>query len=192
LDDDVLQRYFDGELSELEQESVKQRLSAHDEHVLRGLSRLHDMMVASAEEAGRDVDSNALFTRISRGVEEERRLGRGPELTVVPGTVRVKDRSTFWVVSAAVVAAAATLLLVLSPRATTPDEDLTATTGSTEGSVTVVEEEPAVTAMIEAPPGTEVEEVDFGTSTGTVFAVEGPAGQPLAVVWINDEETGRW
>ena len=36
--------------------------------------------------------------------------------------------------------------------------------------------------------GSEVVEVDFGANTGTVFEVAGQAGQPLAVVWISDEE----
>ena len=41
--------------------------------------------------------------------------------------------------------------------------------------------------VIEAPPGSEVEVVDFGSNTGTVFAVKGEAGEPLAVVWLSDE-----
>jgi hypothetical protein len=36
--------------------------------------------------------------------------------------------------------------------------------------------------------GSEVLEVDFGEYAGTVFKVEGAAGQPLSVVWISDEE----
>jgi hypothetical protein len=38
--------------------------------------------------------------------------------------------------------------------------------------------------------GTEVLKVDFGPNTGTIFEVEGGAGQPLAVVWIDEEEVG--
>jgi hypothetical protein len=33
-------------------------------------------------------------------------------------------------------------------------------------------------------------EVDFGANTGTIFEVEGGAGESLAVVWIDDEEVG--
>jgi hypothetical protein len=38
--------------------------------------------------------------------------------------------------------------------------------------------------------GTEVLEVDFGSNAGTIFNVEGGAGESLAVVWIDDEEVG--
>jgi hypothetical protein len=33
-------------------------------------------------------------------------------------------------------------------------------------------------------------EVDFGANTGTIFNVEGGAGESLAVIWIDDEEVG--
>ena len=49
--------------------------------------------------------------------------------------------------------------------------------------------DPNVTSIDEAR-GTEVVEVDFGENSGTVFNVEGGAGQPLAVVWIDDEGVG--
>ena len=42
--------------------------------------------------------------------------------------------------------------------------------------------------IVEAPQGSEVEEVDFGDNVGTVFEVEGEAGEPIAVVWIMDDE----
>jgi hypothetical protein len=38
--------------------------------------------------------------------------------------------------------------------------------------------------------GSEVVEVDFGANTGTIFEVEGGAGESLAVVWIDDEQVG--
>jgi len=40
-----------------------------------------------------------------------------------------------------------------------------------------------------APAGSEVLAVDFGSSTGTAFSVEGDVGQPVAVLWISAEET---
>jgi hypothetical protein len=36
--------------------------------------------------------------------------------------------------------------------------------------------------------GSEVVKVDFGSNTGTIFEVEGGAGESLAVVWIDEEE----
>jgi hypothetical protein len=30
--------------------------------------------------------------------------------------------------------------------------------------------------------------VDFGSNTGTVFAVKGEAGEPVAVVWLDDKD----
>ena len=40
--------------------------------------------------------------------------------------------------------------------------------------------------VVHPPGGTEVEDVEWGASTGTVFHVEGSEGQPLAVVWIDE------
>jgi len=48
---------------------------------------------------------------------------------------------------------------------------------------------PQPVAVLEEPrQGSEVVEVDFGGNAGTYFAVQGSAGQPLAVVWIEDEK----
>ncbi|MCS6797433.1 MAG: hypothetical protein NZ898_02690 [Myxococcota bacterium] len=49
---------------------------------------------------------------------------------------------------------------------------------------------PQTTALhIEPPMGSQVEEVDFGQNAGSVFEVEGDAGEPIAVVWIVDART---
>lgn len=48
--------------------------------------------------------------------------------------------------------------------------------------------EQSPTEMAGVTRGSEVLKVDFGEYAGTVFMVEGGAGQPLSVVWISDEE----
>ena len=196
LQDDLLQRYSDNELSELESESVRQRLTSDDEAKLRGLDRLHEMVSVAAEHMGEGLDTEALFSRVSAGIKEEQRLGRGPELQVVPGTSKKKDTSSFWIATAGIIAAAATLILVLSPDAAEPPSAAAPTVViEEEESASIIVEESAemlAAVAIEPPAGSEVEDVDFGPSTGTVFAVEGEAGEPIAVVWINDEEQNPW
>jgi hypothetical protein len=115
------------------------------------------------------VDSDALFARIEAEIEVpassiEPVQARPPVLRVVPG--RRERRIWGAVVATGLAAAAAILLAVLSWPAEKASESTPVARGS------------------------EVVEVDFGANTGTIFEVEGGAGESLAVVWIDDEQVG--
>ena len=163
----TLQKYFDGELSENEAELFATELdgSAESRTELQGLEKLRSAMRTAAETWSHDLDSAALFDDVMRSIDQERSR---PPLRVIRGSERPAIRGG---IALGLAAAAAVLIAVLS----WPSSDQKAVTS---GGVQL------------AARGSEVEEVDFGTNTGTVFAVEGAAGQPLAVVWINDEEIG--
>lgn len=189
--DDRLQLYFDGELSDAHAAKLRAELEA-DEALrakLEGLARLRTLLVASAEERGDEVDSEALWNAIAARLGEEAAdddpmLPRDeaepepvrPQLAVLPGgrqsepVIAKPARSRVaWIGIAATVAlAAAALLFVLRPFETR----------------TTVEPTPLAAAP---PPGSEVVEVDFGYSTGAIFSVEGREGEHYAVVWISDE-----
>lgn len=172
IEDDRLQQYFDGELPEAEADQVRQALDASGEEQARleQLERLRGLVRLAAEEAARDIPADALFSRIEAGVAEDG--WSRSRMRVVTG-IRQRRRRTAGVVAIALAAAA--LLAFFWPRQTGPE-------------VAQIDERTPIYVVDEHPPGTEVVDVDFGANTGTVFAVEGDSGEPVAVVWISEEK----
>lgn len=192
--DDRLQQYFDGELAGAEAEALRREIEA-DESLrakLEGLAQLRTLLVAGAEAQGDEVDSESLWagieSRLATAAEadDDPMLPRDevdeaeparPALGVIPGgkaTEATKPRTNVvWIGLATTLAiAAAVLLVVLRPFDFGAGDD-------TDGGGPVAD----------APrPGSEVEEVDFGYSTGAIFSVEGQEGERYAVVWISDEK----
>lgn len=188
LEDDKLQQYFDGELSDAEAEAIRKELEASEDVQLRlsALSRLHDLIGITAEDIADDLPSDDLYAQIRAGIREQEEKGFGKGLKVIEGGAKdepVEGWKVWIPVAGGFAVAAAVLFAVLLPNANTSDESATAeTTVDVEESGMTVIEEGEIRVL-----GSEVEEVDFGTNTGTVFQVEGQAGEPIAVVWINDE-----
>lgn len=189
LEEEKLQRYFDGDLPEGEAEEVRRALESSEEERARleQLVRLRSLIAMAAEDAAADLASDVLFAKVRTGIEEQKRAGYGEPFRVVDGEGKGRrpQHVEGWKVGLAagmgLAIAAAVLLFVLS---TQPDMPVAEAPGAPETQVEV--DEFAVTTL-EAPQGSEVEEVDFGSNIGTVFAVQGAAGEPIAVVWINDE-----
>ena len=215
LSENRLQQYFDGELPEAEADAVREAVA--DDAELRakldGLEHLAGILRRGAELRAEDVDSSALFARIEAAIEDEAgaedgdpmfvlRVPESPEasapttaLRVVSGGSVLHDARVVplrraagkrerpakraepnqnlgvWMIGGALAAAAAVLLAVLA----NPNE------------VTEPTPDPAMIAVA-PPPGSEVEEVDFGYSTGAIFSVEGQEGERYAVIWISDEK----
>lgn len=172
--DDRLQMYFDGELSAEEEAELRRELetSPVGQEELRQWSEVREAMKAASVDWTAALDSDALFARIEAELESPAAADRPNvvpierpkrELRVVPGG---REKRIWGGVATGLAAAAAIFLAVLSA----PDDP---TGGSRD-----------------AARGTEVVEVDFGANSGTVFNVEGGSGQPLAVVWIDEEEVG--
>jgi hypothetical protein len=174
IEDDRLQQYFDGELPEAEADEVRRTLDASEEEQARleQLERLRGLVRLAAEEAAREIPTDALFSRIEAGVAKDQ--WSRSRMRVVTG-IRQRRRRTAGVVAVALAAAA--LLAFLWPRQTGPE---------IAGNGT--DERVPLFVVDEHPPGTEVVDVDFGANTGTVFAVEGDGGEPVAVVWISEEK----
>jgi anti-sigma factor RsiW len=174
-DSERLQMFFDGELAPEDEAAVRRDLESSPEGMaeLREWERLRSALKNVSNDWTGALDSDALFARIEAeiGAEAPPVLERRhaphkaspPPLRVVPGG---RERRIWGAVATGLAAAAAVLLAVItwpSERGATP---------------------------VEASRGTEVVEVDFGANAGTVFNVEGSAGESLAVVWIDDEEVG--
>ena len=126
------------------------------------------MKHVSTDWAGK-IDSVALFARIEAEISApvlsiEQPRQEPPALRVVPGG---RERRLWGAVATGFAAAAVVFLAVMAwPESASPPDGQYRTRGS------------------------EVLEIDFGSNTGTIFEVEGGAGQSLAMVWIDDEEVG--
>lgn len=174
INDDVLQKLFDEELGELEGDfdALKAEIdeSELEQARLLRLERLGDLVRWSADEAQNDLDSDALFAKIQADLTER------PQLRVVQGQKRTQRVVA---IAAAGLAIAAAIMLAIMWQA--KDEGEIAEHPMDDPRELYVE---GSSATFVTPTGTEVEEVDFGANTGTVFEVEGEEGQSLAVVWI--------
>lgn len=171
--EDELHQLLDGELSEREQLRVEAELSETDRADLAAFGELGDMLRTHADQIAAELPSDALFAQIEARVAEDKRLGRG-YMHVIVGEGRRKAVTGIGLALA--IAAAAALGIFVRESGPQPIAEHTPDAGQ------------AVAVLVEPVMGSEVVEVDFGGNAGTVFAVEGSAGQPLAVVWIEDEK----
>lgn len=169
-EDEKLQMFFDGELAPEEEAGVRRSLESSPEGSaqLRDWEQLRDAMQSVSADWAGDIDSDALFAKIEADISAPvipiDRPARQPALRTVPGG---RERRVWGAAATGFAAAAAIFLAVIA----WPE-------GSPNGGDSAVAR------------GSEVLEVDFGPNTGTIFEVEGGAGQSLAVVWIDDEEVG--
>lgn len=168
-EDDKLQMFFDGELAPEEEAAVRRDLESSADGIaqLREWEELRNAMKTVSTEWAAEIDSDALFARIEAEIGAPavpRQLESAPAvLHVVPGG---RERRVWGAVATGFAAAAAIFLAVITwPADQAPPG-------------------------VEMARGTEVLEVDFGANTGTIFNVEGGAGESLAVIWIDDEEVG--
>lgn len=178
--DERLLSLFDGELSPEEEAAVRRELegSAEGAADLRAWSRVRSAMQETSSAWAGKIDSDALFARIEADIAASEASHGAPEpsarpaqaaeaspipLRVVPGR---RERRIWAAVATGLAAAAAVALAIVSwPSRQAPPHTSTVR-------------------------GSEVVAVDFGANTGTIFEVEGGAGQSLAVVWIDEEEVG--
>ncbi len=172
IDDDTLQRFYDGDLTPLEEHSVNALLEADPEaqRRLAELGRLTEVMREAAEELGRSASSAALFAAIESKLAQPEELGFGTRLRVVTSEWLEHRRATLAPIITATAVAAITLVAVVRPN---------------EGAELPIAGESE--AQVIAVHGSRVENVDFGASTGTVFEIDN-GGVAAAVVWITDDE----
>ncbi len=182
LDDELLQRHFDGDLDRAAASTAQAHLASCDACAARqrGLERLHLLMGAASEGAQQEADFAGLYDRIEAGIGADA-AGAATDTKVVELASRRRMRPMVAYVVTAAAAAAAVVITVFHPGGSTPrDAD----------SMVAMDGQPAATTpqAVPAPGRSEVVNVDFGTSTGTVFEISLADGSSTPVVWINDDE----
>jgi anti-sigma factor RsiW len=171
-EEERLQKFFDGELAPEEEEALRRELEGSPRLAaeLAEMEALRTALRGAARERLVSIDSDALFARIEKELAEPTPAAheaKKPRLELVATADKLRHGRGLAI---GLAAAAAVLLVVLARPANGPRS--------------VMEHE------VTTKQGSEIVEIDFGSNTGTVFAVEGQAGRPVAVVWINDEEVG--
>ncbi len=183
LDDDKLQRLFDDDLTEGEAILVRRDVESSplEKARIAQLERLGELVRLAADDLAADIDSDALFAEIDAGIK----ASPNPRLQVIEGE-RQRQKAGVAVAVALAIAAAVTLVLLLNP---TKDEVAGRHPMDTDREAVAheVEIEDPELRLVHPPAGSEVLDVDFGSNTGTHFSVLGDRGQPLAVVWIDEE-----
>lgn len=172
LDDDTLQRYFDGDLTPVEEVRVRAEVerSPTAQARLKELAQLSELLRSTLHEAGAGLDADALFAGIQSDIRKQTALGFGERLRLMSSEWIEHRKAVLVPTVASLAVAAAALVVLMVPR---------------ETSDPVAQTVPGVSAP--AVKGTRIENVDFGESTGTVFEVESQ-GVGAAVVWIADDE----
>jgi len=172
IDDDTLQRYYDGDLTPLEEHGLALRIESDADAQLRlsQLAKLSELFQETATELAESVDSSALFAGIEARLARAEPRGFGERMRVITSEWVEHRRTTLVPLVAAGAMAAAALLVVFRPSPEAPREQ-----AQGDG------------AMVAAVHGTQIENVDFGSSTGTVFEIE-DRGVAVAVVWITEDE----
>jgi anti-sigma factor RsiW len=184
LDDDTLQRFYDGDLSPLEEHAVQARIEAEPaaQRRLAELGKLTELMRHGTAALG-PLDSHQLFARIEAELRQPSRVPITARLRVVSSEWLEHRRGTVVALAGTAAIAAVTFLSVLQPTTHAPDDDGALVLAPGE------ERAPVVPAPVEPPHGSSVEDVDFGANTGTVFQLDNE-GVEVAVVWISDEDEG--
>lgn len=207
IDDELLHRYADGDLSASEATSVEATLAgdADAQAQYAAILQLRTIIDASGHEMAQAAESDRMFAAIEAGIAahaDEAAAARVPEPQQEPQGLWARlMTSGGWMPAAGTIAAvAAVLLTIYSP--VTPDE-LVAPEPKivSDGDGPPAEDDPAPedegataagseAASNTAPPGirSEIVEVDFGQNSGTVFEIALENGSSTPVVWINDDE----
>jgi hypothetical protein len=203
IEDEALQQLHDGALDAARLADVQQHLSSCESCAGRGakLDRLQRLLRVSADEVSSGIDSDALFARISSGIEAAREVAPARQEVASVGSswlTRLFEQHR-WAPAAGVMVAAAAAVLLTLYKPIEP-EDAHEAVGLPSGGNNPPAEpgvaptpaeptpaEPTAGAVVPGNTRSEVVEVDFGTHTGTVFDIAMDDGTSTAVVWINDD-----
>lgn len=197
VEEELLHRYFDGDLHASQATVVEQHLGGCSECSARHreLSELHKMIAVTAQNAMRGVDFDAVYAQIERGIREQRSQPSLLErLSVWVRDLSEQRPARLWLPVAGGLAAAIVLGMLLrreGPQALPQAEHEVQRAPAAEqaapeppqGTPTQLRESEAIAAV----SSSEIVQVDFGSSAGTVYEISLANGVSTPVVWINDD-----
>jgi anti-sigma factor RsiW len=192
LEDELLQRHFDGDLRPGRAAEVKQHLEGCTvcSERQRALVALHGMVVMAAEESARGVDFDALYAKIEHGIREQRTASLSERLAVWWRDLAEQRPGQVWVPAGAALAAAVVLVMVFRGEpASQPTAHQQQAPGQheTRAADDELAAAPAPQAAASIESSSEIVQVDFGSNAGTVFEIALADGKSTPVVWINDD-----
>jgi anti-sigma factor RsiW len=199
VQDDLLQRYFDGEVGDRQASEVRAHVDGCQECTARvaSLSRLHSMFVAAREELAASVHSEALFARIRDGVHAAPEPKFGERLRLWWDDLLEPLRPRGMWAPAVVALGVAVALFVVTRTGSTPGtgapEGPVAEVGPAEpgaGGTPAVVPTPTPPAPTPAPQlaamlPSEVVKLESAIAA-TYFGVEAGEGTSTQVVWIEE------
>jgi hypothetical protein len=202
-EDELLMRYFDGELAGEQRAEVEARLQRDPDFAarLKALNNMQRAVVASADHRADGVDFDALFGRIEARVAEDAQAEAAqatpaPEAGLGQWLRDLLQHPAQLFVPAAGLAAAAAVVFVVARSGPEGGPGGSQTGGEAQPQarmekqtreVAAPEVEPEAEKDRMALASSEVVSVDFGDNTGTVFEIALAEGVSTPVVWINDE-----
>jgi len=194
VEEDLLQRYFDGDLEAASAATVSSHIESCAQCQQRhlALNELHKLLVFAADQQAIDVDFERAFARIERGTREAPAPGIGERLRIWWRDLIEQRPERLWAPAVGAVMAGA--LLVFALRDPAPEG----------GAQRAAAPRPAPATAVPAPPeqpvegttipedalalaSSEVVQVDFGSNAGTVYEIALANGVSTPVVWINDD-----
>lgn len=196
VQDDLLQRYYDGEVEDRQASEVRTHVESCDHCTSRmaSLTKLHGMMSAAADEFGDSVHSEALFARIEQGLRAAPAPGLGERLRLWwEDMLEPLQPRGMWVPAVAAVGIGVALFLVVARPGDSSESN------ARGGGEIAMPSPPAgssptapTPAPVEAPAQlaamlpTVVLSVDAALNTATSFPVEVGEGSSTQVVWIEE------
>jgi hypothetical protein len=189
LEDELLQRHFDGDLRAGPAAEVDRHLRGcvHCNERHRALGALHRMVEMAAENSAQGVDFDALYGRIERGIQQQRTPGLGERLAVWWRDLAEQRPGQIWVPAAAALAAAIVLVVVVQDEPAVPPAPRASTQTPAQESARDELQPASAPGAGAAAVNSEIVQVDFGSNPGTVYEIALANGMSTPVVWINDD-----
>ena len=183
LNEKLLARYYDGELSPKKARQVEQLLQQSPEHQesLRKMARIGDLLRMANEETVDRVSFEGFAERVEAGIAEERASSLSEKLKVWLQEFAAY-RKPVWVPAAVLVVAASAVMLIL-PLTTSRPADPEPPAVAQNGTWTASDETSRAGSTIESVTFDDTEKT--GRDKFEVSKVDGQNGS-IGVVWIVD------
>jgi len=180
LNEKLLARYYDGELSDKQARRVEAQLASsdNDREALEKMSRLGDLLRTSNEEQLLNISFDGFEERVLNAVGQSKSLGLSERAKVWVNEF-FEHRRHLWIPAASFAGAAAAILLIVplfskAPIVNTPlqrdNQEIWAASANT----------------VVISGGSEVVLLSRAQTSGVEYSIKNDRGENIGVVWIND------